>query len=279
MTLVKVAACAVAILAASCSGGSTTVPVAGRARIEPAEPRTTSGDAIEQMAIEGDAAYEARREEYARTHSAFSAAYRRWQSANTDEERASARREMAEAQRIEKRYPWALDPVRQELSWQQILDWWPYRPLLRANWFPKGKALERVFAVSERGGTHADPRSEVTSVAVLYEYPPHTADKEGFDELLEAGTLLVEVIFTPQGQADALAAPPPKANPRPVEVRGHAALMTERRPPDYDFSRREVKWKETVPGSGYLSWHITDHADLYSAGETIEFIDRLREVT
>jgi hypothetical protein len=169
------------------------------------------------------------------------------------------------------------DPLKERLrSWDPLVAWWPYRPLLRANWWPKGKAEEVLFATSRKGGRGGKPGgSDVAEVQILYQYPPSTVEKNHYFSLMESGAWEIEVMYVPPGS------PPrdPATPGQPVVVKGHPAEMRMFRAGDNsNVDWRVVEWMDPLENGASLSWRVANHPDVYTDEETMEFLGRLDEV-
>lgn len=162
----------------------------------------------------------------------------------------------------------------EQVSWEEMLEWWPYRPVLRASWLPRSGSEEVVFSLSSKRGRKGDPRVDHAAVYLVYQYPPSTVNNKGELALIADGAFLVQVYFYPPGS------PAPYADPmfaeKYVVVRGHPAMLTEAHMSEgnnMDF--RWVYWHEPAVGGGTFFWRIVNHWEPYTEAETIEFINRL----
>lgn len=179
----------------------------------------------------------------------------------------------------------ASDARIEEVSWEAALRWWPYRPVLDGESAIRPGAAERLFVSSETGGRDGDPRSELSGITLVYEYPDASADDVDLQGVVDGGGLVVGVNFyPPEG-------PSPSAgdlNSKPVIVRDHPAHMTEIRRDGEDapaegryqgnVDLRTVFWARPLDSGGTLRWHVANSPEEYSEQETLEWIDGLREV-
>ena len=250
-------------------------------------PRTKSPAAIVQPSVgdenPAEEAINSEYEEKRRIHEAASQArddiQSRLDEAETREEKVAARQALEDWRNSQPEYAWGENPVRERVSWDEVKNWWPYRPLLRATWLPKPDGRESLFASTSSGGRSGDPRSELASVDVLYDYAPHFAESSSYSEILDAGGILIGVTYIPPDHPEGQPGYFPDEETRVMTMRGHDVIVVERKPPKYNVSWRHVIWRQPTTSGGLLHWEIRNHPDRYTVNETIQFGNEAAEET
>lgn len=158
------------------------------------------------------------------------------------------------------------------MTWDQALEWWPHA-LLQATWLPRGDAEEALHAFSWKGGRQGDPRETGSSLTLLYQYPPATAQIHDLDGILDGGGLSIGVRFV---TSDAPPSSFPPGYSEPVMVRGEAGQHVEFREPEAQDDLRIVVWTQRVDG-GTGEWRISSHPDLYGERDVMDFAERMQE--
>lgn len=173
------------------------------------------------------------------------------------------------------------------IDWSQALDWWPYEPLFRSPTNgPTPGAIEVLFASSSAGGRKGDPQTQQSAIDVLYQYAPHTAEKDTYFQIIDGGGLFITVRFFPTGDTIPFSEES-KTKSKPVFVRQRPARLIEfvrdgetRR----DLGRyranvdlRAIRWELAV-SAGTLQWAIANHPKLYTEEQTLRFIEALVEI-
>ncbi len=155
----------------------------------------------------------------------------------------------------------------------QALEWWPYRPLLKAGYLPR-QGGDEIWFVTGQSGRKADPKRERSGVKVFYVYPPTAPDRSSSGEMLAAGAFSVDAYFLPPGEKSPFAGPFP--NEKPVVVRGHPARLWVG---NFDAPRTvAISWLEPLANGGILSWTVLGARDVYTEEQVIEFVNKLLEV-
>jgi len=168
----------------------------------------------------------------------------------------------------------------ERLSWARALEWWPFRPLLKAPRSLVHGAEEIVYAVSDKGGTKGKPSDESSGVTVVYVVPPSDVDRNTSSEIAEGGGRLLYVKYYPPGAALPLAGKLWNKQAQAVVVRGHAARMfVFRKDQNSNVDLRLVTWEQPIGGGAILQWQIETNPYRYTDQEAIEFINALLEAS
>ncbi|HVE91483.1 MAG TPA: hypothetical protein VNE62_04140 [Actinomycetota bacterium] len=180
--------------------------------------------------------------------------------------------------------PFAKEKVRERITLEQALEWWPHRPVLRVGTAPKPGGEEAWFATSKDGGRKGDPNKEYTILTLVLQYPPDTAETKTYYQITDAGGATISMRFFPPGL------PPKTPGGKQVLVRNRPATMWElykqphpektawREFADQDI--RAVNWSEALPNDrGHVDWIVEMNPRLYSEEQTLEFVNSLVEAS
>jgi hypothetical protein len=169
---------------------------------------------------------------------------------------------------------------REHVRWEELLDWWPYRPLLRGDGLADAQS-ETFYAVSQQGGRRGDPRKEHAGALVVYAPPNVDASKLTFVELIDQGAVEINAFSYPAGSGTPMfsgdSAPGFDKYKKPVVVRGYAGRVMTFRKPQSNVDHRRVMWEESVADGAVVQWQVTSSSVLYSESEVLLFIEGLTE--
>jgi hypothetical protein len=185
--------------------------------------------------------------------------------------------------------PYSDVPENQRITWEEALEWWPYRPLLRHAQAPKpefANGRESLFATSKDGGTKGDPRKQFCTLTAFWEVPPYTSDVSDYLSIVANGGMAVTVRFYPPSLPFEKGA----QGGKPIVVRGTNAWMYELRSDKATADEHEwrfhgsadiryVQWQEYLPrDGGTIDWLVLTHAVTYSEQDTYAAINAMTEV-
>lgn len=167
----------------------------------------------------------------------------------------------------------------QELSLEEALQWWPYRPLLRFDGsLGFGEPVEAIFAKSDSGGSESDPSKESSTLLFLYKNPGAVQKGHDFFSVQAAGGAAVWVTSIPASVPDQLRATVADDD-RIVEVRRRPAVSEEfwkREGANADF--RLIYWFDYQPDGTQLVWHLSGDPNHFSENDLIAWGNSLIEI-
>ncbi len=167
--------------------------------------------------------------------------------------------------------------TKERVDLAQVLEWWPYRPLLRAEVFPRSIPQESWFADgadAARPGRRSNPKTDRAATILVYSYEPTNPHTSNGSEIQAAGGFILRTEFRPPGSS----APGGYPSEKRVVVRGRPAGMFEFRNQDPRVFGRRIYWPELLLSGGTLSLSIDSSRDVYTEAQALAFVEKLLEV-
>lgn len=166
----------------------------------------------------------------------------------------------------------AADPANERVTWQEARGWWPYPNLVRLGSGLKPGFREEVVASSESGGRRGDPRSEYAFVVGYYSYGDRNISNSRALGINEAGGIVFQNFIWPAGTTPAPVTPSGSGS-KIITVRGRAALLVERRPPDSNVHLTTIRWQQPSGDGGVLEWRLECDPRHWTEEQLVRLLD------
>lgn len=164
------------------------------------------------------------------------------------------------------------DPKLEPVSWGELMEWWPHRPVL-AHRGPMyfGSPVEGVFAGSDSGGRTGDPRTQRAYTFAYYQVPGSTLAEGDTFAVVSAGGMAIMTVSYPPGFPLSPGLP---ASGDFVRVRGRQAILDES--PNQDF--RIITYYDSLSTGHVVSVSFLSSVSKRSREQALAWAEQLNDL-